>query len=152
MPPRGSHSLLWVPLTTETRSSLYAPNGQALDEKFLKEGIDPVSYTHLENFVRTHLKVKDNGIGMSPEFLQRIYESYSRADEARIHKTEGAGLGMAITKYIVDAMGGTIDIQSELNKGTEFHITCLLYTSRRHHDLCRRLPRQHKARLRPGRV
>lgn len=50
--------------------------------------------------------MKDNGIGMSPEFLQRIYESYSRADEARIHKTEGAGLGMAITKYIVDAMAG----------------------------------------------
>ena len=57
---------------------------------------------------------------MSPEFLKRIYESYSRADGARIHKTEGAGLGMAITKYIVDAMEGTIDIQSEPDKGTEF--------------------------------
>ena len=44
---------------------------------------------------------------MSPDFLKRIYESYSRADGARIHKTEGAGLGMAITKYIVDAMEGT---------------------------------------------
>ncbi len=54
--------------------------------------------------------------------FEKIYESYSRADGTRIHKTEGAGLGMAITKYIVDAMEGTINVQSELDKGTEFHI------------------------------
>ena len=60
---------------------------------------------------------------MSPEYLEKIYESYSRADGARIHKTEGAGLGMAITKHIVDAMEGTIDIQSELGVGTEFLLT-----------------------------
>ena len=59
---------------------------------------------------------------MSPDFLRKIFESYTRADGDRIHKTEGAGLGMAITKYIVDAMEGTIDIQSEINNGTEFHI------------------------------
>ncbi|WP_411329672.1 hybrid sensor histidine kinase/response regulator [Emergencia timonensis] len=76
-----------------------------------------------DNYVRIHIKVKDNGIGMSPDFLKKIYESYSRADGARIHKTEGAGLGMAITKYIVDAMEGTIDIKSELDKGTEFLLT-----------------------------
>ncbi|MGG7178423.1 ATP-binding response regulator [Clostridium paraputrificum] len=75
-----------------------------------------------EDFVRVHINVKDNGIGMSPKFLKKIYESYSRADGTRIHKTEGAGLGMAITKYIVDAMEGTIDVKSELEKGTEFHI------------------------------
>ena len=97
-----------------------------------------------KNYVRIHIHVKDNGIGMSPEFLNKIYETYSRADGTRIHKIEGAGLGMPITKYIVDAMGGTIDVKSELDKGTEFHITadfekaasmevdmvCLLYTSR----------------------
>ncbi|MCJ7837085.1 response regulator [Cuneatibacter sp. NSJ-177] len=76
-----------------------------------------------ENHVRIHIHVKDNGIGMSPDFLKIIYESYSRADGARIHKTEGSGLGMAITKYIVDTMGGTIDVSSELDKGTEFHVT-----------------------------
>ncbi len=75
-----------------------------------------------ENYVRIHINVKDNGIGMSPDFLNKIYESYSREDGARIHKTEGVGLGMAITKYIVDTMEGTIDVQSELGKGTEFHI------------------------------
>ena len=76
-----------------------------------------------DSFVRIHIQVKDNGIGMSPEFLKKIYDSYSRADGARVHKIEGAGLGMSITKYIVDAMHGTIDVQSEPDKGTEFHIT-----------------------------
>ena len=75
-----------------------------------------------EDYVRIHIKVKDNGVGMSPEFLKRIYEAYSRADEKRTHKTQGTGLGMAITKYIVDAMKGSMDIQSELDKGTEVHL------------------------------
>lgn len=75
-----------------------------------------------ENYARIYISVKDNGIGMSQEFLEKIYEAYSRADGARIHKTEGTGLGMAIVKYIVDAMGGTIDIQSEVDKGTEFNL------------------------------
>lgn len=73
-------------------------------------------------YVRTHVNVKDNGIGMTPEFLEHIFDSYSRADSHRVHKTEGAGLGMAITKYIVDAMGGTLTVESELGKGTEFHL------------------------------
>lgn len=76
-----------------------------------------------ENYTRIHITVKDNGIGMTPEFLEKIYESYSRADGARIQKIEGTGLGMTITKYIVDAMEGTIDVQSELEKGTEFYLT-----------------------------
>lgn len=75
-----------------------------------------------EEFVRTHVIVKDNGIGMTEDFLENIFDSYSRADNKRVQKTEGAGLGMAITKYIVDAMGGTISVESELDKGTEFHL------------------------------
>lgn len=74
------------------------------------------------DYIRTHIVVKDNGIGMSEEFLKHIFDSYSRADSKRVQKAEGAGLGMAITKWIVDAMGGTIDIKSELEKGTEFHV------------------------------
>lgn len=76
-----------------------------------------------ENYARIHITVTDNGIGMTPEFLERIYEAYSRADSARIQKIEGTGLGMAITKYIVDAMEGTIDVQSQPGKGTQFHLT-----------------------------
>ena len=75
-----------------------------------------------ENFVRTHIHVRDDGIGMTPEFQEKIFESFTREDSMRVRKTEGTGLGMAITKYIVDAMGGTINIQSELGKGTEFHV------------------------------
>ena len=74
-------------------------------------------------YVRIHLIVEDNGIGMSPEFQEKIFEAFSRADSKRVQKTEGSGLGMAITKYIVDAMNGTINIQSELGKGSRFHIT-----------------------------
>ena len=62
-----------------------------------------------ENHVRIHIRVKDNGIGMSPDFLKKIYESYSRADGVRVSKTQGTGLGMAITKYIVEAMETSLD-------------------------------------------
>ena len=59
---------------------------------------------------------------MTKEFLTHIFDSYSRADSKRVQKTEGAGLGMAITKYIVDAMGGELLVESEPQKGTEFHL------------------------------
>ena len=76
-----------------------------------------------EDYVRTHIIVKDNGIGMTPEIKEKIFESFVREDSARVRRTEGSGLGMAITKYIVDTMGGTIDVESEQGKGSEFHVT-----------------------------
>lgn len=76
-----------------------------------------------EEFVRTHILVKDTGIGMSPEFQRKIFEAFAREDNARVHKIEGTGLGMSIMKYIVDEMKGTIALRSELDKGTEFHVT-----------------------------
>ncbi len=76
-----------------------------------------------DSYVRVHLLIKDTGIGMSPEFLEKIFDAFSRADSKRVQKTEGSGLGMAITKYIIDAMGGTIQIESELDKGSSFHVT-----------------------------
>ena len=76
-----------------------------------------------EHYIRTHLLVKDTGIGMSEEYQKKIFDSFSREDTARVQKTEGTGLGMAITKYIVDTMGGTIEVESELGKGSEFHVT-----------------------------
>ena len=79
-----------------------------------------------EGYIRTHFLVEDTGIGMSPEFQSRIFESFVREDNKRVHKIEGSGLGMAITKYIVDAMDGTIEVQSELNKGSQFHVTLYL--------------------------
>ena len=73
-------------------------------------------------FIRIHMRIRDTGIGMTPEYKERIFDSFSREDSARVRKTEGSGLGMAITKYIIDAMGGTIEVESEPGKGTEFHV------------------------------
>ncbi len=72
--------------------------------------------------VRTHFLVRDTGIGMSKEYQREIFESFSRENNARVQKTEGSGLGMAITKYIIDAMGGSISVRSEQGKGSEFHV------------------------------
>jgi len=76
-----------------------------------------------EDYVRILLKVKDTGIGMSREFLEHIFDSFTREDTKRVQKTEGTGLGMAITKYIVDAMGGEINVTSQQGVGTEFLVT-----------------------------
>lgn len=77
-----------------------------------------------DDFVRIHIQVKDNGIGMSEEFKKHIFDSFAREDSMRVHRTEGTGLGMAITKYIVvDAMGGSISVDSRQGGGTCFSVT-----------------------------
>lgn len=76
-----------------------------------------------DNHIRTHFLVKDTGIGMTKEFCDKIFEPFEREDSERVQKVEGTGLGMAITKFIVDKMQGTIEVASELNRGTEFHVT-----------------------------
>ena len=72
--------------------------------------------------VRTHFLVSDTGIGMSKEYQRVIFESFSREDNIWVRKIEGSGLGMTITKCIVDAMGGSISVQSEPGRGSEFHV------------------------------
>jgi len=74
------------------------------------------------DYVRIRISVKDTGIGMSEEFKEHIFESFTREDNKRIHRTEGTGLGMAITKYIVDAMGGQITVDSQQGVGTQFQV------------------------------
>ena len=76
-----------------------------------------------ENYVRCHFRVKDNGIGMTPEFQKTIFEQFTREQSQEVYKIEGSGLGMAITKAIVDAMQGTIELSSAPGKGSDFHIT-----------------------------
>ncbi|RHU48354.1 response regulator [Blautia sp. TF11-31AT] len=66
------------------------------------------------------IRVKDNGIGMSQEFVQKIFSHFERERTSTVSRTQGTGLGMAITKNIVDMMGGTIEVQTEQGKGTEF--------------------------------
>lgn len=74
------------------------------------------------NYVRCHFRVKDNGIGMTPEFQQEVFEKFVRERKEQVDKTEGSGLGMAITKAIVDIMDGTIELKSAPDKGSDFHI------------------------------
>lgn len=76
-----------------------------------------------EGYMRVLIRVKDTGIGMSEEFQAHIFESFAREDSKRVQKTEGTGLGMAITKYIVDAMEGDIQLNSAPGHGTEFIVT-----------------------------
>lgn len=67
-------------------------------------------------------RVSDTGIGMKPEFLEHLFDSFTREQDSRVSKIEGSGLGMAITKMIVDMMGGTISVKSEPGKGTVFTV------------------------------
>ena len=72
------------------------------------------------------IRVKDTGIGMSQEFSERIFEPFERERSSTVSRIQGTGLGMAISKNIIDMMGGTIEVQTEKGKGTEFIIRLAL--------------------------
>ena len=69
------------------------------------------------------ITVADNGCGMTPEFIEHIFEPFSRAENSTTNKVQGTGLGMAITKNIVDLMGGTITVESQPGSGSRFEVT-----------------------------
>lgn len=85
----------------------------------VEQGAEPAP----DGRVRTHVWVRDTGIGMSEEFMRRIFDSFEREDTERVRKTEGTGLGMSIVKRIVDGMGGSIQVSSEKGHGSTFHVT-----------------------------
>ena len=70
--------------------------------------------------------IKDTGIGMSPEFVKHVFDTFSREQSSTVSGIQGTGLGMAITKNIVDMMGGTIEVESEEGKGSKFTVTLTL--------------------------
>ena len=70
--------------------------------------------------------IEDNGIGMSPEFQKIMFEPFSRADDQRTTRIQGTGLGMAITRNIVNLMNGSIKVDSALNRGTKITVTIFL--------------------------
>lgn len=72
------------------------------------------------------IRVKDNGIGVSQEFSEHIFEPFERERSSTVSRIQGTGLGLAISKNIIDLMGGTIEVHSEENKGTEFIIRLAL--------------------------
>ena len=81
------------------------------------------------------IRVKDNGIGMSQEFAQKIFSPFERERTSTVSRTQGTGLGMAITKNIVDMMGGTIEVQTEQGKGTEFIVRLTLRIQPKNHTI-----------------
>ena len=81
------------------------------EEESEKEGCVKITYI-----------VADNGMGMSKEFMERMFQPFSRQTDSRVNKIQGTGLGLAITKQMVDLMGGTITCESEQGKGTTFTV------------------------------
>ena len=73
-------------------------------------------------YAKYRFLVSDNGIGMSADFKETIFDAFTRAESSVTNKIQGTGLGMAITKNLVEAMGGTIDVESELGQGSCFEV------------------------------
>ncbi len=83
----------------------------------------------VHNHVHLSFTVEDNGLGMSPEFVKTIFEPFSRETNEKTSRIQGTGLGMAITKNIVDLMGGVISVESEQGKGSKFTVELELAVS-----------------------
>ncbi len=75
---------------------------------------------HSNQYEHIRIEVEDNGYGMTPEYLETIFEAFTRAENSTTNKVQGTGLGMAITKNIVELMGGTIEVTSEVGTGSRF--------------------------------
>ena len=73
-------------------------------------------------YAKYRFLVSDNGIGMSADFKETIFDAFTRAESSVTNKIQGTGLGMAITRNLVEAMGGTIDVESELGQGSCFEV------------------------------
>ena len=111
------HRVKQIVINVISNAIKYTYEGGRVKYTVTEEDIDREGYT------RFVLKVVDNGIGMSKEFLERIYNQFERANSSTVSGVQGTGLGMAIVKRIVDMMGGNIRIDSEEGKGTRVAIT-----------------------------
>ena len=91
--------------------------GGIVSVRILQKGNAP------EGFASYDFQIRDTGIGMSPEFLEHVFEPFERERTSTVSGIQGTGLGMAITRNIVDMMGGTISVVSEVGKGTAFTVS-----------------------------
>ena len=92
----------------------FTPTDGMVSLRIVEKPTAPKGYADYEFHIR------DNGIGISEEFRKHIFEQFSREETSTVSKTQGTGLGMSITKSLVDMMGGTITVESEPGKGSEF--------------------------------
>ena len=95
--------------------------------KYTQEGgiiqfIAEESETNSSTYGKYHFIVSDNGMGMSADFKETIFDAFTRAESSVTNKIQGTGLGMAITKNLVESMGGTIEVESEPNHGSSFEV------------------------------
>ena len=88
----------------------------------------------LPGCIRLTYVVADTGVGMSPEFMETMYEPFSRQTDSRVNSIQGTGLGLAITKQMVELMGGTIECESEPGKGTTFTVVLDILVADRQRD------------------
>jgi signal transduction histidine kinase/CheY-like chemotaxis protein len=98
-----------------TNAVKYTPKGGKVEFKISEGAINDTKSEYI-------LEVKDNGIGISKDFLPHIYEPFVQENRTSTFKTGGTGLGLAIVKQLVDLMGGSIEVQSSLNQGTTFTV------------------------------
>ena len=77
---------------------------------------------HSEQYEHIRIEVEDDGYGMTPEYLEIIFDAFTRAENSTTNKVQGTGLGMAITKNIVELMGGRIEVSSEVDRGSLFRV------------------------------
>lgn len=94
----------------------YTPAGGNIWFRIIGRGQRSSQFEHIR------IEVEDDGYGMTPEYLKTIFDAFTRAENSTTNKVQGTGLGMAITKNIVELMGGTIDVSSEVNKGSIFRV------------------------------
>ena len=98
----------------------YTPDGGDITLDFVEEMCE------IPDHARFICTVSDNGYGMTSDFIEHIFEPFTRAENSMTNKVQGTGLGMAITKNIVDMMGGEIKVESEIGKGSCFIVTLTL--------------------------
>lgn len=115
-----SHRLQQALMNFLSNAIKYTPNGGKINFSVIEKP------TNKERVGCFEFVFEDNGIGMSREYQKHIFEPFTRADDKRVSSIQGTGLGMSITRNIVQMMNGTIKVQSRPNKGTKFTVTVFL--------------------------
>ena len=101
---------------------MISEQGQKLIAGGIIQFIAEESETNSSTYGKYHFIVSDNGMGMSADFKETIFDAFTRAESSVTNKIQGTGLGMAITKNLVESMGGTIKVESEPNHGSSFEV------------------------------
>ena len=112
-----SLKLRQVMLNIISNAVKYTRNGGTITHTMKQLPCDKPGYARYE------IVVEDTGIGMKPEYVEHIFEQFTRSDDSITRETQGTGLGMSIVQKLVNLMGGTIDIDSELGRGTKITVT-----------------------------